>query len=94
MSRYARKRDPAVPKVESVELSGKHSKLRLVLTIVFLALAVFFIGYGLISALNRDPGWQEVSVSSGAALRRASSSPRCTRRQPSARMRCSSLRRR
>ena len=68
MSRYARKRDPAVPKVESVELSGKHSKLRLVLTIVFLALAVFFIGYGLISALNRDPGWQEVSVSSGAAL--------------------------
>ena len=69
MSRYARKReDPIVPKVERVELAQKRPKLRIALVIVLFAVGLGFIGYGIYGALTRDPGWQEVSVSSGAAL--------------------------
>ena len=69
MRRYARKkREPVVPKVESVDVTVKHPKRRAALIITLLVIGLGFIGYGTYNALTKDPGWQEVTVSSDAAI--------------------------
>ena len=49
---------------EDVELSEKHLKLRTVLFVVFLVIALACIGYGLYSMMKVEPGWEEVIASS------------------------------
>lgn len=54
---------PRVKPVERIELSGKNGKLRIVLIIVLLVIAAVSLAAGLTALLNREPGWQEVAVS-------------------------------
>ena len=60
----SRDRRPYIKPVTKLELSEKDVRKRTILAIVFLAIAVIAIGYGLFSALNTQPGWVEVTGSS------------------------------
>lgn len=64
MSKHARDRRPYVKPVKRIELSEKNIKLRWILIIVLLSIAVVSIMIGLFSALNTEPGWQEVEANS------------------------------
>lgn len=54
---------PGQPKIEHIELSEKHLKLRWILVVACLAVACVAIMTGLFSMLNKEPGWQEVEAS-------------------------------
>lgn len=54
---------PGQPKIEHIELSEKHIKLRSILVIALLSVACVAIMTGLFSMLNKEPGWQEVEAS-------------------------------
>ncbi|MBQ4601065.1 MAG: hypothetical protein IJB17_05490 [Oscillospiraceae bacterium] len=56
---------PRLPKVENIKLSGKNKTLRIVLIVILLVVAAVSLSAGLTALLNREPGWQEVSVDSG-----------------------------
>lgn len=60
MSRSARRREPAHPKVERIELNGKNVPLRVVLMIAALALAVVSFGTFLSDLMNVEAGWSVV----------------------------------
>ena len=64
MSKNARDRRPYVKPVTRIELSEKNVKLRWILIVVLLSVAVVAILTGLMSMLNTQPGWQQVEVSS------------------------------
>lgn len=64
MSKNARDRRPYVKPVQRVELSEINVKLRMILIVLLLSIAVVAVIYGLFSLLNTEPGWQEVEVSS------------------------------
>ena len=49
-------------RITHIEVSEQNKKLRMILIVVLLAVAVVAIGTGLFSILNRDTGWQEVEV--------------------------------
>ena len=50
--------------VEKIELSEKHIRLRIVLTVVFLLIGVSALVYGVLSFLGGgDGGWQEITAS-------------------------------
>ena len=59
MGLFSREPKPHV----TYEVSEKNKKLRMFLIIVLLAVGVVAIATGIISLLNTDPGWQEVTVS-------------------------------
>lgn len=56
------KRTPYVKPVQRVELSEKNIRIRMILIVVLLAIAVVSILTGLSSALRTEPGWQEITV--------------------------------
>ena len=60
----ANKRTREPKSVINVELSEKNRTLRIVLAVVCLIIGVLAIMYALTSALNTDPGWRTVEVSS------------------------------
>ena len=64
MGRGYRKKEPPVQPVVKAELSERHFKLRLILSIAFGLLAAGMIVYGIYSLLNRngDPGWQQIEA--------------------------------
>ena len=62
MSKYDRGRRPYVKPVTKIELSEKHTKLRWIAVIVLLSIGAVAIGMSLFSALNTQPGWQEIEV--------------------------------
>lgn len=64
MRKTGRDKRPHVKPVTRIELSEKNIKLRWILIVVFLSIAVVSILIGLTSMLNTEPGWQEVEVSS------------------------------
>lgn len=64
MSKHARDNRPYIKPVTKIELSGDQSTLRLILIVVFLAIACVAILIGLGSLLNVEPGWQEAEVNS------------------------------
>lgn len=64
MSKRARDNRPYIKPVTRIELSGEHTTLRLILLIVLLVIAAVAIMIGLSSALEVEPGWQEVEVHS------------------------------
>ena len=67
MSKNARDRRPYIKPVKRIELSETNVKLRMILIVLLLSIAVVAVIYGLFSLLNTEPGWQEVEVSSSNA---------------------------
>lgn len=63
MSKHARDRRPYVKPVKRIELSEKNIKLRWILIVVLLSIAVVSVIVGLTAMLNVEPGWQEVEAS-------------------------------
>ncbi len=58
-------RDLPHPKpVEKIDLSDKHKRLRLILTVVFLIVGAFFIAFGVANLSSKEAGWTEIEVSS------------------------------
>ena len=66
MRRYAKDKtkEPHIRPVQQIELSEKHVKLRIILAVVFLIIAVVAIGFGVHSCLSAEKGWQEITVNS------------------------------
>ncbi len=65
MGRRAREKyEPALPKVERVELSEKNTKLRIILTIVFLIIGGICLGYGISQLFAPAEGWTTVTLDS------------------------------
>ena len=64
MSKHARDRRPYIRPVTRIELSEQNIKLRWILIVVLLSIAVVAIVTGLMAALETEPGWQEMQVSS------------------------------
>lgn len=67
MRKNGRDNRPYVKPVKRIELSEKNIKLRWIAIVVLLSVAVVAILTGLVSALNTEPGWQAVEVSSDQA---------------------------
>ena len=67
MRKYGRDNRPYVKPVKRIELSEKNVKLRWIAIVVLLSIGVTAIGAGLMSALNTEPGWQEVEITSKEA---------------------------
>ncbi len=57
---------PGVKPVERIELSEKNVKLRVVLLVVFVIIALVALATGLSALLSSDPGWQKVEVNSSS----------------------------
>lgn len=55
-------RIPHPKPVEKIELSDKHWRLRLALTVVFLAVGAAFLAYSAASLFSKDPGWCEIEA--------------------------------
>lgn len=67
MGRTAKKRDLPHPKpVQKVELSEKNIHWRVVLIVLFLAIAMVAFGYAVSSYFSADSGWREIQVESTA----------------------------
>ena len=67
MKRYARDNsEPMLKTVKRIELSEKNIKLRLILTIAALVVAVAAIGFGVHSCLSADSGWTTIDATTGA----------------------------
>lgn len=49
-------------RINHIEISEKHRKLRWILVIALLVIGIAGIGIGLMRILNRDTGWQQVEV--------------------------------
>lgn len=63
MSRYARKRnDPPVKPVQSIEVTDKHRKPKLILIVALLALGVTLIVTAVSQFLTMQPGWQTIQA--------------------------------
>lgn len=69
MKRNGREFTPRAEPVQKIELSEKYIKPRGILALLCLILGVALMGYGLMSALDTEPTWQEIEA--------ASSDPHC-----------------
>ncbi len=63
MSRYARGKEPYAPKMEHVEVPESHVRLRVILFVLAILLAVVAFGFGLNSLLTPETGWKAVEAS-------------------------------
>lgn len=66
MKRNGREFTPRVKPVQKIELSEKYIKPRGILALLCLILGLGLMGYGLMSALNTEPTWQEITVSTSS----------------------------
>ncbi len=62
MKKNARDNRPYLPPVKRIELSEENTKVRLILIVVFLAIAVTAFAYGISSALSTEPGWKVIQA--------------------------------
>lgn len=53
---------PNVKPVEKIELSERHIKLRIVLVVLFIAVALVAFGFAIVSVLSTDAGWRQVQT--------------------------------
>lgn len=67
MKRTGREFKPWAPKVTKIELSEKYIKPRGILALLCLIFGIALMGYGLMSALETEAGWQEIQ-SGGSGL--------------------------
>ncbi|MBE6934452.1 MAG: hypothetical protein E7462_05330 [Ruminococcaceae bacterium] len=63
MSRYARKREPPIRPVKSVEIDDKNRKWKLIAAAAFLVVGACFIAWGVKSCTTMEPGWQQIQAS-------------------------------
>ena len=63
MSRYARGKEPYAPKMEHVEVPESHVRLRAILFVLAILLAMVAFGFGLNSLLTPETGWKAVEAS-------------------------------
>ncbi len=54
-------------RIEIDEISSKKKKLRAVVAIFFMALAIAAITYGILSLFSTDPGWRVIEAASGVS---------------------------
>lgn len=64
MKRSGREFTPRAKPVEKIELSEKYIKPRGILALLCLIVGIALMGYGLMSALNTEPTWQQIEASS------------------------------
>lgn len=64
MKRNGREFTPREKPVQKIELSERYIKPRGILALVCLILGLGLMGYGLLSALDTEPTWQQITVSS------------------------------
>lgn len=64
MKRNGREFTPRAKPVQKIELSEKYIKPRGILALLCLIFGIALMGYGLMSALNTEPTWQEIEASS------------------------------
>ena len=69
----ADKRPREAKPVQKIELSEKNTTLRTVIAVLCLAIGIGAVMFGLMSALNTDPGWKTVEVSSSSGALNCSS---------------------
>ena len=55
----------SLPPVKNLILSDENRKLRIILLIVFLVIAIVAFGIGIYSVLDTEPGWETVECASG-----------------------------
>lgn len=58
----SRKFSPYIPDKTKIELDEKHLDLKKIIALVLLVVAVTSITYGVLTLLNKDPGWTEVEI--------------------------------
>lgn len=66
MKKYGRDKRPYIKPVTRIELNETNTRLRWIAVVVLLSIAVVAVLVGLMSALNTEPGWQEVEVSASS----------------------------
>ncbi len=66
MSRKAQDKRPILPKVREVSLDDRYLTLRIGCLVLMICVAVTMFAVGISSLLSKEPGWQEISVSSAA----------------------------
>lgn len=64
MSKKSRDRRPYAQPVTRIDLPHIHVKTRIVLLVLFLAIAALAFANGVKEFVSKEPGWQEISVSS------------------------------
>lgn len=64
MSKNGRGKQPNIRPVTRIELPEGNIRLRMILIVLLLSIAVVAMVFGLVSALKTEPGWQTVSVTS------------------------------
>lgn len=64
MKKNGREFTPRAKPVEKIELSEKYIKPRGILALLCLILGLGLMGYGLMSALDTEPTWQEITATS------------------------------
>lgn len=62
MSKHGKDKRPYLPPVTRIELSEKNIKLRSILLVVLLSIAVVSIGFGISQLGNVQPGWHTVEA--------------------------------
>lgn len=67
MRRGAKRREPALPKVERVELNEKHIGRRFIAFLLCLALGLSALGFGIYSLLTTEPGWARIEATTEEA---------------------------
>ena len=69
MGRTARgRREPHLPRVERIELSDSHVKVKMAAAVLLLVGGVALIVYSLVSFLSAEAGWQEIEADAGSEL--------------------------
>lgn len=62
MNRYARKKEPILPKKEKIELSTKNIVLRIIGFILFFIIGIGFLVTGLRQCVNGSKGWNTIET--------------------------------
>ncbi|MBQ7337200.1 MAG: hypothetical protein IJW40_01965 [Clostridia bacterium] len=63
----SRRREPALPKVQKIEVSEKNIKLRAVLVAVFVVIGVIALTVFVATLLRKEDGWREIETTSAVA---------------------------
>lgn len=58
------RQDRRLQSKKEIEVDNKNTKARWILVLVFFAIAVVSLAYGLVSCLNQEPGWHKVEATS------------------------------
>lgn len=66
MKRTARKRESPLREVQKIQLSERHKKIRFILMIVFVVVALTAFSMGVVKLLSKEEGWRDIESTSRA----------------------------